>query len=83
MKITDVKVSVGGQGKNYVIFKRVTDQWIHGLGYAALNNRETLPAAYWQDDLMPNLIGRDPRSSGYNPGSYPVVRVEGGTLWNY
>lgn len=63
MKITDAKVFVGGPGKNYVTLKIFTDQGIYGLGDATLNNRETLPAAYLQDYLIPNLIGRDPRNS--------------------
>lgn len=63
MKITDVKVFVGGPGKNYVTLKIMTDQGIYGLGDATLNNRETLPAAYLSDYLVPNLIGMDPRNS--------------------
>ncbi len=63
MKITDAKVFVGGPGKNYVTLKVMTDQGVYGLGDASLNNRETLPAAYLNDYLIPNLIGRDPRNS--------------------
>lgn len=63
MKITEAKVFVGGPGKNYVTLKIMTDQGVYGLGDATLNNRETLPAAYLQDYLIPNLIGRDPRNS--------------------
>ncbi|MEM7720261.1 MAG: D-mannonate dehydratase ManD [Pseudomonadota bacterium] len=63
MKITDAKVFVGGPGKNYVTLKIMTDQGIYGLGDATLNNRETLPAAYLTDYLIPNLIGMDPRNS--------------------
>lgn len=63
MKITDAKVFVGGPGKNYVTLKVMTDQGIYGLGDATLNNRETLPAQYLKDYLIPNLIGRDPRNS--------------------
>ena len=63
MKITDAKVFIGGPGKNYVTLKIMTDQGIHGLGDATLNNRETLPAAYLQDYLIPNLVGMDPRNS--------------------
>ncbi len=63
MKITDAKVFVGGPGKNYVTLKIMTDQGIYGLGDATLNNRETLPAAYLQDYLIPNLIGMDPLRS--------------------
>ncbi|MEP4194015.1 MAG: hypothetical protein ABJL99_00055 [Aliishimia sp.] len=63
MKITDAKIFVGGPGKNYVTLKIMTDQGVFGLGDATLNNRETLPAAYLQDYLIPNLIGMDPRNS--------------------
>ncbi|UTW10427.1 D-mannonate dehydratase ManD [Marinobacterium rhizophilum] len=63
MKITAAEVFVGGPGKNYVTLKIMTDQGIYGLGDATLNNRETLPAAYLQDYLIPCLIGRDPRNS--------------------
>lgn len=63
MKITDAKVFIGGPGKNYVTLKVMTDQGVYGLGDATLNNRETLPAHYLNDYLVPNLIGRDPRNS--------------------
>jgi mannonate dehydratase len=63
MRITDATVFVGGPGKNYVTLKIMTDQGIYGLGDATLNNRETLPAAYLQDYLIPALIGMDPRNS--------------------
>ncbi|TNF19355.1 MAG: D-galactonate dehydratase family protein [Rhodobacteraceae bacterium] len=63
MKITDARVFVGGPKKNYVTLKIMTDQGIYGLGDATLNNRETLPAKYLTDYLIPNLIGLDPRNS--------------------
>ncbi len=63
MKITDAKVFVGGPKKNYVTLKIMTDQGIYGLGDATLNNRETLPATYLRDYLVPNLIGMDPRNT--------------------
>ncbi|MEM7472331.1 MAG: D-mannonate dehydratase ManD [Pseudomonadota bacterium] len=63
MKIINAQVFVGGPGKNYVTLKITTDQGIYGLGDATLNNRETLPAAYLRDYLIPNLIGKDPRNS--------------------
>ena len=63
MKITDAKVFIGGPGKNYVTLKLYTDQGVYGLGDASLNNRETLPAIYLTDYIIPNLIGRDPRNS--------------------
>lgn len=63
MKITDAKVFVGGPGKNYVTLKIQTDEGIYGLGDATLNCRETLPAKYLEDFLIPCLIGKDPRNS--------------------
>jgi len=63
LKITGAEVFVGGPGKNYVTLKIMTDQGIYGLGDATLNNRETLPAAYLKDYLIPCLIGKDPRNS--------------------
>lgn len=63
MKITDAQVFIGGPGKNYVTLKIMTDQGIYGLGDATLNNRETLPAHYLNDYLIPSLIGIDPRNS--------------------
>jgi len=63
MKITGVKVFVGGPKKNYVTLKIMTDEGIYGLGDATLNNRETLTAKYLEDYLIPCLIGKDPRNS--------------------
>lgn len=63
MKITGVEIFVGGPGKNYVTLKIMTDEGIYGLGDATLNNRETLPAKFLQDYLIPCLIGMDPRNS--------------------
>ena len=63
LKITSAEVFIGGPGKNYVTLKIMTDQGIYGLGDATLNTRETLPAAYLTDYLIPMLIGMDPRKS--------------------
>ena len=63
MKITNAEVFVGGPGKNYVTLKILTDQGVYGLGDATLNNRETMPAKYLKDYLIPCLIGKDPRNS--------------------
>ena len=63
MKITGAKVFVGGPGKNYVTLKIQTDEGIYGLGDASLSCRETLPARYREDYLIPCLIGIDPRNS--------------------
>ena len=53
MKITSADVFIGGPGKNYVTLKIMTDEGVYGLGDATLNNRETLPAAYLKDYLIP------------------------------
>jgi mannonate dehydratase len=63
MKITGADVFIGGPGKNYVTLKIMTDAGVYGLGDATLNTRETLPAAYLTDYLIPCLIGMDPRRS--------------------
>lgn len=63
MKITSVKVFLGGPGKNYVTVKIETDQGVYGLGDATLNNRESLTAKYLQDYIGPVLRGMDPRRS--------------------
>jgi len=63
MKITSAEVFVGGPGKNYVTLKIMTDEGVYGLGDATLNNRETLPAKFLEDYLVPCLIGMDPRNS--------------------
>lgn len=63
MKITDAKVFIGGPGRNYVTLKILTDEGVFGLGDATLHNRETLPAKYLEDFLIPCLIGKDPLSS--------------------
>jgi len=56
MKITSADVFIGGPGKNYVTLKIMTGQGVYGQGDATLNNRETLPAAYLKDYLIPCLI---------------------------
>ncbi len=63
MKIVNAKVFVGGPGKNYVTLKIETDEGIYGLGDGTLNNRETLPAKYLEDFIIPCLIGKDPMKS--------------------
>jgi len=63
LKITSAEVFIGGPGKNYVTLKIMTDHGIYGLGDATLNNRETLPATYLKDYIIPCLIGKDPRNS--------------------
>lgn len=63
MKITNAKVFVGGPKKNYVTLKIETDAGVYGIGDGTLNNRETLPAQYLEQYIVPNLIGMDPRNS--------------------
>lgn len=63
MKITGAEVFIGGPAKNYVTLKIMTDEGVYGVGDATLNNRETLPAAYLKEYLIPCLIGMDPRNS--------------------
>ena len=63
MKITNAEVFVGGPGKNYVTLKIMTDEGVYGLGDATINTRETMPAQYLKDYLIPCLIGMDPMKS--------------------
>ena len=63
MKITGAEVFVGGPGKNYVTLKIMTVTGVYGLGDATINTRETMPAIYLKDYLIPCLIGMDPRNS--------------------
>lgn len=56
MKIPGVEVFLGGPGKNYVTLKLMTDEGIHGLVDATLNNRGTLPAAYVPDFTVRPVI---------------------------
>lgn len=59
MKIIDVKVFIGGLGKNYVIFKIMIDQGVYGFGDVMLNNCEILFVVYLMDYLILNFIGMD------------------------
>ncbi len=63
MHITSAEVFIGGPNKNYVTLKIMTNEGVYGIGDATLNNRETLPAAYLKDYLIPCLLGKDPRNS--------------------
>jgi len=63
MKVTSAEVFIGGPGKNYVTLKIMTDAGIYGIGDGTLNTRETLPAEYLKEYLIPCLIGMDPRNS--------------------
>lgn len=58
-EIVDAKVIVTCPGRNFVTLKITTRSGVTGLGDATLNGRELAVAAYLQDHLVPNLIGRD------------------------
>ena len=59
MKITAARVIVTCPGRNFVTLRIETDQGLHGIGDATLNGREKAVAAYLEDHVIPNLIGRD------------------------
>ena len=58
-RIVDAKVIVTCPGRNFVTLKITTASGVYGLGDATLNGRELAVAAYLQDHVVPNLIGRD------------------------
>jgi len=58
-EIVDAKVIVTCPGRNFVTLKIVTRSGITGLGDATLNGRELAVAAYLQEHIVPNLIGKD------------------------
>ncbi|WP_140727981.1 D-mannonate dehydratase ManD [Pseudomonas sp. Hp2] len=58
-EIVDAKVIVTCPGRNFVTLKIVTRSGVYGLGDATLNGRELAVAAYLQEHVVPNLIGRD------------------------
>ncbi|KAF1688652.1 D-mannonate dehydratase ManD [Pseudoxanthomonas taiwanensis] len=58
-RIVDAKVIVTCPGRNFVPLKIPTASGVYGLGDATLNGRELAVAAYLQDHVVPNLIGRD------------------------
>ncbi len=58
-EIVDARVIVTCPGRNFVTLKIETRAGIIGLGDATLNGRELAVAAYLQEHLVPNLIGRD------------------------
>src|ERR1700689_5674547 len=57
--ILDAKVIVTCPGRNFVTLKITTAGGTYGLGDATLNGRELAVAAYLQEHVAPNLIGRD------------------------
>ncbi|HEY5756411.1 MAG TPA: D-mannonate dehydratase ManD [Steroidobacter sp.] len=58
-EIVEAKVIVTCPGRNFVTLKIVTRSGIVGLGDATLNGRELAVAAYLQEHIVPNLIGKD------------------------
>jgi mannonate dehydratase len=58
-EIVAARVIVTCPGRNFVTLKIETRSGIVGLGDATLNGRELAVAAYLQEHVVPNLIGRD------------------------
>src|ERR1700716_1951814 len=61
MRIVDGKVIVCSPGRNFVTLRLVTDDGVHGSGYATLSGRVLAVASYLSDHVLPLLIGRDAR----------------------
>ncbi len=58
-EIIDARVIVTCPGRNLVTLRIETRCGVVGLGDATLNGRELAVAAYLNDHVVPNLIGRD------------------------
>src|ERR1700729_4340600 len=58
-QIVAARVIVTCPGRNFVTLKVETRSGVYGLGDATLNGRELAVAAYLQEHVAPNLIGRD------------------------
>ena len=58
-EIIAARVIVTCPGRNFVTLKIETRSGVYGLGDATLNGRELAVAAYLQEHIVPNLIGRD------------------------
>jgi mannonate dehydratase len=58
-QIVAARVIVSCPGRNFVTLKIETRSGLYGLGDATLNGRELAVAAYLQEHVAPNLIGRD------------------------
>src|SRR4029450_5385381 len=58
-EIVAARVIVTCPGRNFVTLKIETRSGVFGLGDATLNGRELAVAAYLQEHVVPNLIGRD------------------------
>nr|WP_315457319.1 D-mannonate dehydratase ManD [uncultured Sphingorhabdus sp.] len=61
MKIISARVIVTCPGRNFVTLKIETDQGVYGIGDATLNGRELSVVSYLEDQVIPCLIGMDPR----------------------
>jgi mannonate dehydratase len=57
--IVAARVIVTCPGRNFVTLKIETRSGLTGVGDATLNGRELAVAAYLQEHVVPNLIGRD------------------------
>ena len=57
--IVAARVIVTCPGRNFVTLRIETRSGVVGLGDATLNGRELAVAAYLQEHVIPNLIGRD------------------------
>ncbi|HEY6621638.1 MAG TPA: D-galactonate dehydratase family protein [Steroidobacteraceae bacterium] len=58
-RIISARVIITCPGRNFVTLKVETQSGVYGLGDATLNGRELAVAAYLQEHVAPNLIGRD------------------------
>jgi mannonate dehydratase len=58
-EIVSARVIVTCPGRNFVTLKIETRGGVTGLGDATLNGRELAVAAYLEEHVAPNLIGRD------------------------
>src|ERR1700722_19140396 len=58
-QIVAARVIITSPGRNFVTLKIETRSGVHGVGDATLNGRELAVAAYLQEHIAPNLIGRD------------------------
>src|SRR5689334_18029152 len=58
-EIVAARVIVTSPGRNFVTLKIETRSGVYGLGDATLNGRELAVAAYLEQHVAPNLIGRD------------------------
>jgi mannonate dehydratase len=58
-EIVAARVIVTCPGRNFVTLKMETRSGVFGIGDATLNGRELAVAAYLEQHVVPNLIGRD------------------------